>query len=528
MTAELEAVYAGYRAFMVAHRPIQATLLGDARGLARLDPDGRDETWFDRCEVPALDALDAALRACEPDVGPAEALLARVLRGRIDAARLEPTLMLRAARPDLALDWASEALDLLLGWPGLSARTRRGLLLHYTDELVAVLRAWAERALRRPLPALFRRLGLAAARDLSALYRDHAAPRLGGMPTALRGAFAALRGALRACSTTPEGFRAGAGAIAAYLRTEGVSASPEALLSDALVRLEAERAELVDAAGRLRSGASVRQALAEVSNDHAPPRRLLAETRACVDELADWVRASDLVTLPPAPPLRVASAPDYLRALAAACLDVPGPWRATSATGDAAAACYYLAAPRAKDAPEVALATARSFHRSRLAWVSAHETYPGHLVEHLHRPRAAHEAYRIADSEIFIEGWAHYAEGLLVTHGFRDGDPAIALGVAWARVLRRLRMVAALRLHAGETSPAEVASDFRRLGGLSPGEAHQETVRAVFEPTVFTYSLGRDLIEARHAAARTRPGYTPRGFHDALLGTGTVSLALRP
>jgi uncharacterized protein (DUF885 family) len=53
-------------------------------------------------------------------------------------------------------------------------------------------------------------------------------------------------------------------------------------------------------------------------------------------------------------------------------------------------------------------------------------------------------------------------------------------------------------------------------------------VRAVFEPTVFTYSLGRDLIEARHAAARTRPGYTPRGFHDALLGTGTVSLALRP
>lgn len=530
LRAGLEAVYAGYRAFLVEHRPIAAALQGDARGLGRLDPGYADGEWFDRFEAPALDALDAALCPLEAVVDattpPTEALLARVLRGRIDAARLDPVLTLRAVRPDLAFDWASEALDLLLGWPSVSAAARRRLLVSYTDALVDLLRAWSLRAGRTVLPAVFRRLGLDAATDLFALYRDHAAPRLGGVSATLRGALAALRTALRAASVTTEGFRCGGAPIAALLRIEGLSTDPRALLDDALTRLDEEADALVAAASRVRPGLGVRRVMAELALDHAPPRRLLASTRACVTELSAWVQDADLVTLPPSPPVRVAAAPAYLRALAAACLDVPGPWRTVA--GQGGGACFYLASPRPTDPPEVAQATARAFHRARLAWVSAHETYPGHLVEHLHRPRAAHEAFQIADSEVFIEGWAHYAEGLLVSHGFRGGDPAIALGVAWARVLRRLRMVAALRLHAGDTPPAVVEGMFRRTGFVSPGEARRETLRAIFEPSVFTYSLGRDLIEARREAALRGPGATLRAFHDALLGVGTVPLGLRP
>jgi hypothetical protein len=526
LTSALDAVYGDWRAFFVRHHPIAAALQGDAAGLGRLNPGFADAEWHAAVERPTLDALNARLDALAPALAGAdevERTLHALLTARVAAGRLDPALTLRDIRPDLALDWASEALHLVLGFPGLRAETRRARLQTWVAEVCAMAAALASRFERASLPAVFRQLGLDALRDLRHLFDGHGAPLLGETPVGLRRALRGLADTLRRAEATPEGFRVGEAPLRGFLQhVESLPITPERLLADGTTWLAEDLDALRAAAATLSPRRPIARIMADLAADHGAPEHLLRDTRACVAELRRWTAEAGLVTLPEAPDCRVAPAPAYLRALAAACLDVPGPWqrRRTRAT-------FYLAAPLPDDTPAEREAAVLDFHRSRLAWVAAHETYPGHLVEHLHRPRAAHEAFQVADSEVFIEGWAHYAEGLLVSHGFRGADPAIAFGVAWARVLRTTRLVAALRLHIEALSIEGATTLFRETTCLDAAGARQEALRAVFEPTVLTYALGRRLIESRRAAAERESGFSLRRFHDALLGAGTLSLGLR-
>lgn len=527
LSAALDAIYADWRAFFVRHHPIAAALQGDATGLGRLNPGFADADWHEAAERPALDALEARLEALAPALpasGAVDQTLHALLTARVAAGRLDPALTLRDTRPDLALDWASEALHLVLGFPGLRIETRRARLRTWVAEVCALSAGLASRFARAPLPAVFRQLGLDALRDLKHLFEGHGAPLLGGTPAELRRALRGLADALRQADTTPEGFRVGEAALRGFLQNvESLPMTPARLLTDGTTWLAEDLDALRAAAAGLSPRRPIARIMADLAADHGAPEHLLRDTRACVAELRRWTAEAGLVTLPDAPDCRVAPAPAYLRALAAACLDVPGPWqrRRTRAT-------FFLAAPLPDDTPAEREAAVLDFHRSRLAWVAAHETYPGHLVEHLHRPRAAHEAFQVADSEVFIEGWAHYAEGLLVSHGFRGNDPAIAFGVAWARVLRTTRLVAALRLHLEDLPIDGATALFRSTTHLDAAGARQEALRAVFEPTVLTYALGRRLIESRRAVAERASGFSLRHFHDALLGAGTLSLGLRP
>ena len=530
----LETLYADWRRWLVEHRPTVAALQGDAAGLGRLDG-AFLAAGAGAAEAESLGRLETRLAALLPgakvDPDPLTPLLARTLAQRLAWSRLDPAVTRRDARPDHALDWAAEGLDLILGFAGLSRARRTVLTRAWLADVLAVVRGWTVRLDTRTLSAHDRKMADWAAGDLLSFFSDHGAPLLPSgegqaavatLRTALRG----LRSRLRVQTPTPDGFRCGEETLSRYLReVEHVSTPPAELLRQALVDLPQHMDAVAAAAARLYPRRSVRSALAELESDHGTARQLVRDARACVGELREFTLRAGFVTVPEVaedPACRVASAPAYLRALAVACLDVPGPWQTRPQS-----ACFYLAAPLPGDTPVEVETALRTFHRSKLAWIAGHETYPGHLVEHQHRRRAAHEAFQVADSEVFIEGWACYAEGLLVEHGFRDGDPRIVLGVAWARVLRHVRMIAALQLHAGDVPLREVDRLFRRAVNLSPVDARRETYRAACEPTVLTYALGRAEIERLRREAERRAGFTQRGFHDELLGWGTLPFGLR-
>jgi uncharacterized protein (DUF885 family) len=201
--------------------------------------------------------------------------------------------------------------------------------------------------------------------------------------------------------------------------------------------------------------------------------------------------------------------------LALACLDAPGPLHPRPG-----GSCFYLATGDASD-------RLRALNRPRVAFIAAHETYPGHHVQALHVRRAAHPLLAAAASEVFDEGWAHYAERLLVERGFRGGDPAIAVAVAMGRAVRLVRLVGALSIHAGRATVEGVAGLFRRYAFLAAGEAEREARRALGDPGVLAYTLGRDRILARRRAAERERGYTLARFHHDLLGRGTVPIDLQ-
>jgi uncharacterized protein (DUF885 family) len=72
---------------------------------------------------------------------------------------------------------------------------------------------------------------------------------------------------------------------------------------------------------------------------------------------------------------------------------------------------------------ERAMRLAQRLHREHL-FLTAHETYPGHhLLDHIRRSMD-HALRRQMESPLFYEGWATYAESLLLDTGYVDGPYA--------------------------------------------------------------------------------------------------------
>jgi len=100
-----------YLAHLVRWAPVQACLLGDARGLGRIEPIllEKDAVAAERHELDAL-ARKAAHLADTPGDG-TTALLGSVLAGRLVERRLRPRLYQGHRRPDLPLDLLAEAVQ---------------------------------------------------------------------------------------------------------------------------------------------------------------------------------------------------------------------------------------------------------------------------------------------------------------------------------------------------------------------------------------------------------------------------------
>ena len=54
-----------------------------------------------------------------------------------------------------------------------------------------------------------------------------------------------------------------------------------------------------------------------------------------------------------------------------------------------------------------------------------HEAYPGHFLQALWMPKVATKVRKLLLTATNVEGWAHYAEQMVVEEGFADSDPRI-------------------------------------------------------------------------------------------------------
>ena len=515
----LDELTADFVTFLCDSHPAAAALLGDVRGLGaigpRMDLEGR------RAEGDRLISRLSAL-------GPADELeqvAIRVLRARIQWVEVNEELNIPWSRPDSPLEWAAEALHLIVGWPELSPVDKNSHLSCWQLEVEALLRSLLRSSTdadpARPLVPLYVEHALDACEDLRSFYLAAVGPLPERLRLALDDAEVELtrRRTDEATATVLglTGFARGESALRRWLvEIEGVETPIEALFALGLERLNLERQTLETLCIAVDPRGTTSEVLKRLNDDLPTAAELVPEARRFVSLLRDFVLGAELLSLPETTPCVVRPAPDYLCALSAACLDTHGPL-----LPDALEACYYLAVP--KDAE------AHGLSRTRLAWVTAHETYPGHLAQALHARRVSVPVFALADSECFIEGWAHYAEGLLSEHGFQGGGLELDIGVAWGRVLRRVRMVAALSLHARGATLDEATDLFVRHAFLPLDEARIEARRAATDPTVLAYALGRDQIEDAKAKARLVLGsaFDLCAFHDELLSWGNVPIPFR-
>jgi uncharacterized protein (DUF885 family) len=166
--------------------------------------------------------------------------------------------------------------------------------------------------------------------------------------------------------------------------------------------------------------------------------------------------------------------------------------------------------------------------RHEVEALAFHESIPGHHIQ----IALAQELTGLPDFRkhlgvtAFVEGWGLYAEGLADELGLYSG-PLERLGRLSFSAWRAIRLVVDTGVHALGWSRARAIAFMEENAALSTENVVNEVDRYIAWPAqALAYKLGELEIRRLRADARRRLGdrFDLRGFHDALLGSGAVSL----
>jgi uncharacterized protein (DUF885 family) len=300
---------------------------------------------------------------------------------------------------------------------------------------------------------------------------------------------------------------------------EGLPHSAERLLIIAERELGRVQEEFRTVAARVGSGEAV-DIWRKAKEDHPAPGTLIATAREQVDKLRTFLERSGVVNVPNGAPVDVAASPEFLR-WSTASIWMPGPFetRPTRAT-------YYLT-DTARGWTEARQAEhLRDLNLPTLWSISMHEVFPGHFLhfQHLRTVESKVRRSTLLAPTSYIEGWAHYAEQMMVEAGFGKGDARVQLGQLAESLVRLARLIVGIKLHADDWSVEQGVRFFQNEAYLEEPHARREAERGTFDPSYVTYAAGKlMLLKLRHDWQEEQDGKPSlRAFHDAFLGHGSA------
>ena len=262
--------------------------------------------------------------------------------------------------------------------------------------------------------------------------------------------------------------------------------------------------------------------LQETKKNHPAGSMLTAETKGTLDELRRFVVERDLVTIPSNVPCIVRETPAFMR-WAFAAMDLPGAFETT-----ADEAYYYVTPVDASWTEAQKDEWLTSFNYPLLKNVSVHEAYPGHYVHHLHSKNAPSKLSLVFGAYSFWEGWAHYAEEMMIEQGFGGSDQRVQAMQLMESLLRNCRFLCAIGMHTQGMTIEEAKRFFIEQAYLEPLPAEREAVRGAFDPMYLNYTLGKlQIMKLRDDyRAQVGDGFSLKDFHDKVLSFGAPPIAL--
>ncbi len=279
------------------------------------------------------------------------------------------------------------------------------------------------------------------------------------------------------------------------------------------------RARLVEACERLSPGVAPSLLVRELLRDHPGEDGIYSAARQTIGEATAFVIANDLLP-PPGGACEVGPAPPSRRT-AAAMMYWTGPFE------DDAPARYYVSPPEESWDAEQKNEWLAVFSATMGPAVTVHEVTPGHFAHgRMLRRLARGDIRRSLFSEAFVEGWAHYAEELMVEQGFRAHDPRFAIGVYLDALIAVSSLACALGIHHGTMTLDDATARFEADAFLPRTVAMSEATRTIYDPTCGRYTWGKLEIKSLRddAVAAWGTKFSLRRFHETLLTLGAPPL----
>ena len=245
-----------------------------------------------------------------------------------------------------------------------------------------------------------------------------------------------------------------------------------------------------------------------------PEGGAVAGARAQLASIRAFMLEQDLVGIPSDEQALVAAAPPHRRGNSAY-ISLRGPFE-----GPEVPSTYYIAPPDPRWTAQERAAYVPG--KAGLLFTSIHEVWPGHFLHNLYITSAPSVVRRVLRSGGFMEGWAHYAEELMLEAGIGAGDPAIRVGQLTNALLRNVRYLCSVGMHVNNMAQSDCEAMFREKSFRDPGNARQQAARGTYDVGYYSYTLHKLLIrDLRDEWTRERGGRAGwRDFHEALLALG--------
>jgi uncharacterized protein (DUF885 family) len=165
------------------------------------------------------------------------------------------------------------------------------------------------------------------------------------------------------------------------------------------------------------------------------------------------------------------------------------------------------------------------FNRYTTTMIDIHEAYPGHFLQFLYMPAVRSKVRKLMYTTANVEGWAHYAEQMMIDEGFGGGNPRLRLAQLQEALLRDCRYVVAIKMHTQGMTVAEATRFFVEQGFQEHANAHEEAMRGTYDPMYLAYTMGKLQIQALRDEFLARTGSDLRAFHDAFVAQGGLPVA---
>jgi uncharacterized protein (DUF885 family) len=322
-------------------------------------------------------------------------------------------------------------------------------------------------------------------------------------------------------------FVIGAPNLARRYRAEELIAEP---LADLVQIGERELAnyqrQFRQAAARIDSTRAPLDLWRAIRRDHPRPGELVEATQRIVDSLTSFVRARNLAAIIDGERVRVAPSKPF--DLGFASMHASPPLEPTPVTS-----WYYVTDARAGAPLAEQNEWLERFNYASLAITSAHEAMPGHWLHSIYMRRTPGTVRRIwiglnpfPQPSSGQDGWAHYAEQLVVEEGFGDRNPRYVMAQLSDALTRVCRLLSGIRVHTSVWTLEEAQRCFTEQAYLAPAAARREAERATYDPTYGGYFLGKIgmLALRRDYAAQQGSAFSLRTFHERIMSNGIAPL----
>ncbi|MDH3576509.1 MAG: DUF885 domain-containing protein [Gammaproteobacteria bacterium] len=300
--------------------------------------------------------------------------------------------------------------------------------------------------------------------------------------------------------------------------TQGVDISLAHLKAAGEFNLEQNLGQLHENCAEFAPGESTEDCVLKVQSRKPPEGAVAGATRQLPD-LRRFLENNDIVSIPGTEEALVAEAPPHKRSNFAY-INIPGPFESGLPS------VYYIAPPDPSWSEEDQHAYIPG--ETDLLATSVHEVWPGHFLQFLHANRAENNVGQHFSTYSFVEGWAHYTEQMMIDAGLGDGDPEYRIGQLLNALLRNVRYLSAIGLHAEGMTVEESQAMFATVAFQDVGNASQQAFRGTYDPGYLNYTLGKLMInKLREDWTTGRGGEEAWGrFHDQFLSFGSPPVPL--